>query len=324
MAGWRQKLDEWETAGLLDPAQARRIREHEDAADTGLAAWQEALGYLGATLALSAGALLVEDLWTDLTVVARLALVGALATALTVIGGALGPAGAPARQRLASLLLAAGTLAVAWLAGLTAAELLDWDEAAVVLAVGALAGMHAGVAWWWQQSPLQELAAFAAAVTVVAGLLLLPAISPAPLYVGLAVWGLGAAWAVLAQAEVVRPVRTGTAVGLLAIGVGAQIAATGDARVVGLWLGLASTAAVLAVGAVRANVLPLGFGAAGIAVFVPQMVFHLFADTVAAPIALLVVGVLVAAVAVSGIRLVRDRGEPERSQPAGEPQEAGQ
>lgn len=307
MADVDRKLDEWVKAGLLEREQAERIREHEHGTDGGVAVWQEALGYVGATLALSALGLLLEDVWVELTVGAQLAVTVALAAALTVTGWVVFPGAVPSRRRLGSLLLAAGTVATAWGAGIAVTELTDWGDAGSALTVGAIAGTHAVVLWCARPAPLQEVAAFAAAGTVLAGLLLLPEIEPAALYVGLSVWTLGAVWALLAQVEVLRPARTGVALGLLAVGVGAQIAASGDARVLGLWLGIASTAAVLAVGALRTSVLLLAFGAAGVVIFIPQVVFHLFEDTVAAPVALLLVGVIVVVVAAGGFRLTRDR-----------------
>jgi hypothetical protein len=160
----------------------------------------------------------------------------------------------------------------------------------------------AAVLWWRRPAPIQHLVAFAAlAVTVGAAVGRLdPDLMPQSS--GLAVWAFSLAWwggARRAAGPWAGVAEAGGATGAL---VGAELT-MGDPP--GDLLALLTVAGLLAAGVALRRLWLLGLGAAGVLTVVPETAASYLPETVAAPLALLVVGVLILAVA---IRLARGRG----------------
>jgi hypothetical protein len=110
-------------------------------------------------------------------------------------------------------------------------------------------------------------------------------------YYGLAVWGIGIAWLLLAWGRHLQPVTTAYALGSFAALLGPQVMRFNDST----WpmlLGLATAGALLTFSVTLRNTILLGFGAAGIFVFVPQIIFEYFGDTIGVPLALFLTGVV--------------------------------
>ena len=123
-----RRLDRWVEAGLLEPRQAARIADFETDRGGGetsngrrpatrgerRSGVAEAVGYVGAALALAAIGLILGDLWRELTPGGRVSL-AALVTVITAGSAvALRAATAPALQRLTSVLSAAAAVGGAW------------------------------------------------------------------------------------------------------------------------------------------------------------------------------------------------------------------
>jgi hypothetical protein len=274
----------------------------------------EVLGYLGGGLALVAGFVLGAESWAELGYWGRAGVLGAVTAALLGAGWRLRTGDGRVLPRLASMLWLG---AVAAFAGLLAVLLGGRSDDAVddpTLAVAGGALVLAGGLYLVERRVLQQVALFGAAVATMLA-------AGGPLEVswaglegaGLAV--LGAAWLELGRRGLVGPRRTSEALGGLAVVSGCEALATvGRASAGfgvggwGLWLGLAAAVALLVAGsALRRNVL-LGIGAAAMVVFLAQAAGRYWRD-VGAPLAILLVGLGLVAVAVVLARLRPARGD---------------
>ena len=318
-----RRLDDWVVADLISLSQADAIRAYERreaGGESRVPLVAEALGYVGATLAITAGGIVLGQYWDRFTDPAH-QLVAALLTVLLIgAGWALRERSHPAIQRLVSLLWFLGVGALAWAVGLVAVESLGIEEAALGMTVGAAVAVAGGVLWRIRTRSLQLIAMTAGVLTFVVAALAAPDAFVGPFFFGLAIYGLGLVWVLLAWGEVLTPATTAAVLGFLGLGVGAQIMAVEDPWWwIGVLLGLV-TAVGLVVGSVLARrVLLLAFGAVGIFVFVPELVFRLFADSLGAPITLLITGMLLV---VAALGLARLKGEVDEDEaPARQPVE---
>ena len=161
---------------------------------------------------------------------------------------------------------------------------------------------------------LQQVALFGAAVATMLSAASALEVSWAG-FEGAAVAVLGAGWLELGRRGLVVPRRTSEALGALAIVIGCEALATlgeGSAWIgVGgwwLWLGLAVAVALVVAGSAwRRNVL-LGIGAAAMVVLLFQAAGRYWRD-LGAPLAILLVGLGLVAVAVVLARLRPARGD---------------
>jgi len=339
------RLDAWVDAGLLSPEQAERISAFE-AADSSHTGWSpavegatqdrvqttsqavtsgvgartsiaEAIGYVGAALALGALGLLLGQLWPDLLVGGRLALVGLLTVAVFGAGLALRGSTQPAMQRLTSVLLTATVAGVGWFAAVVADDVLELRSAAIGVTVGVAMLVVAAVLYLWRGGALLQLAALGSLLLTAGTSLSLSPLVPEPIWYGMAFAAIGVAWFLLAAGGWLVPRALAEITGALAAFGGVQTAASN-----------AWTVAVLAVGIVAAGVLVwlavrgdqlrhLVVGALALFVLAPQLVFELFGDQIGAPATLLLVGLLLVLLAVGlgrARRGVADQG-PARREP---------
>ncbi len=322
MAELRERLDTWTAAGLLDVDQAAAIEAFEAtgpghaaaATQPRRGALAEAIGYVGAALALGAVAALLGRLWEDLATGGRVTLVALLTVVLA--GAALGMrrASTPALVRLTATLWSAATLSFAWLVGIIAAEVAELGPELVGASVG-LALVLGGVPVLVRRPSIPaQLVVLAGAVTTAVSSLTLPALAPDAFWYGLTVWALGVAWLLLAQGGWVRPPVAGMVLGGGLALVATQVAAVGSSRLAGLLLAVVTAGALVGVALLVDGLHHLVLGALGLFVGVPQLVFELFGDTISAPAALLVVGLLLVLLAVGlgrASREVRRGGERE-------------
>lgn len=295
-------LQRWQRAGLLTPEQAERIAEHERAAGgtdgSARSRVVEALGYLGGSLALVALFVLVQDFWADLEVWAQAGLLVLLAGLLLAAGAALRSSAEGAIERLAGVLWLLSSAALAFAVGVIAADALGWRQAAVVATAGAVTAVYAGVLWRLRPSALQLVSSGAAVLAaVVGGLQAADRLVDVDL-VGLVVWGVGVVWALLTWGHVLRPPRSGYALGALGALGGAQALAFSHYEDAGHALGLATAVALVAASVAVGEVVLLGLGAVGVVVFVSEVVVRYVGDALGVPLALFVVGLALVGVAV--------------------------
>ena len=309
----QQHVDAWVAADLISADQAARIEEHERRWDGqgsrgGVA---EAVGYVGAVLAVSSVLLFIGELWDTVAVAGRLALSGLLTVAVLGAGGALRSSPAPSVQRLVSVLWflgVAGTGWVAWVLADDALGLRDVDRALLVAGCVALAG---GTVHLLRHRALSQVAALAGTVGVALALLDRPALDLEPAWWGLTLLAVGGAWAVLGDGGWLRPRSVAETAGASLALAGTQVGAFGEARVALLGLGVVVAAALVWAAMTRDGTHLLAVGALGLFVVVPQLVFELFGDAIGAPATLLVVGLLLVVLAVGLGRVRREVGRDD-------------
>ncbi len=296
-------LRAWVAAGLISEDQARAIRTHEasPADERRVPLIAEVLGYLGGSLALIAAFILAGEFWPDLEAWARLLLVGAGTLAFLAAGWFIKDNENEAIHRLSSFSWALGTVGVAFFFGLLVNDVFDAKEETTAL-VASAAGLAIGYSLY-RLSPrsLQQILLGGASVAVPLSLLAHIDQPPDEFY-GLAIWGVGIAWLFLAWGGHMRPQFTGYALGSLAALFGPQVMRFSD-NAWPMLLGLVTAGALLAFSVGLRNTILLGFGAAGIFIFVPQIIFEYFGDTIGVPLALFLTGVVLLGAALLVARL---------------------
>lgn len=300
-------LEEWTHAGLLTARQAAALRRHGDRAvllpariHTGArAAALESLGYFGGAVATAAAITLTADQWSDLGTGGRLTVLG-LAWLGLLMAGRLVPTpvastGAAARVRsvlwLASVLSAASFLAVSGDAVIS----LEGPDLGVFVGTGTSAYVAALHGWW--RTALQQIVQVAALGALAAALV--AQLTESETLPGLGPWGVGVAWATLGLMGRAHPERRALVCGATMAVLGAMTTATADAGMVLLVLTLA---AIVGTAAIARDPVMLGVGAVGTVVNVPQAVARFFPGSIAVPVALMLVGLFVVALAVVAAR----------------------
>jgi hypothetical protein len=313
-------LDRWAAAGIITPEQAERIRREDGVAaeldrrgastagrlgPMGPSLVTEALGYLGGVLIFAAAVMLVAQFWADLSLAARLVLVG-LAAVLLVGAGLAVPARAisgPGRRLRAMLWLLATAATGAFLA-LLADEGLGWTGESVAMLAGSGAAVLA--LWLWRRSPtvIQQIAVVVPLVLTVAATTA-RFTSGAEETIGLAIWGVGTAWMFLGWGDLVRSRAAALALGGFAAVFGAMLSMTS-----GWWqlFAVATVAALLAVSILSRELSLLLVTSFGALQIVPRVVGSRFPGELAGPLALLIAGIVLVAAAVYVARRQNTRG----------------
>lgn len=305
-------LERWVGAGLISRRQADAIAAYEGRAaaprsPTGerrVSLIAEALGYVGAVLALAGAAVGLGQAWEGIPTWGQLA-IAAAATVLLLIGGlVLRHQVEPAFERLASVLwfltvgAGAGTLAV------LAVEGLEWEDGGrITLLIGAGTAALAGLLWAIRRAPLQHLALFITLhAALVGAILCLPGDAPGWSY-ALLVLVLGILWALLGWRRVLEP-------WWLALGLGSVGAMIGPSIAIGEypWLLVAAlaTSVFLMVVSVPSGQFPLlAVGTLGTFAYLTWAVVRYFSDSLGVPLALVIVGGVFLALAVIAGRLTQ-------------------
>ena len=319
-----QRLSAWSADGLITAEQAAEIAAYERARSRSEPAAMElhaarqrsprriavaeAVGYVGAALALAALGLLVGDLWPDLTVGARLALIGLSTVLAAGAGRAVHGQPVPAMQRLTGVLWAAAVLGSAWFAGIVAFEVVAVGADATALTVGVVVVSVAVPLVLRRPCLPLQLVGLGGAVTAALSLVSLSARAPDVFWSGCVVAAVGGAWLLLGRGGRLAPARAAEVLGAVVALVGAQVAAFGDLRVPALVLALAIAGGLIVVAVLREAGHHLVVGASGLFVLVPQLVFEVFGDAIGAPATLLVIGLLLVLLAVGLGRMRRELG----------------
>jgi hypothetical protein len=222
-----------------------------------------------------------------------------------VAGSVLGRTADPAIARLSSVLSALSVAAFAWFAWLLAHDQLGWTARASALAAGAASLVLATGIWAFRPRALQQAAMFGACIMTLIGA------APTEQTAATIVWAFAIVWAVAAGLGRLEPARAGVVMGSIA-----ALWAPISVAPAGMWMGLAAALAILAASIPRRDPGLLGLGAIGTFLYLVRVVARLFGDTVGVPIALLVLGVGIVALAVWLARTDRfARGVPR--DPAG-------
>jgi hypothetical protein len=268
----------------------------------------EAIGYVGAILVMVGMVVLVAQVWEDLETWSRLAIVGAVAVLLFVVGLLLRDEENLVIWRLRSFvwLLAAGALA--GFTGLLTVDALSWEGEAVAIAIGAVTAPFGAALWQLKDRPAQHLTTFAGLLVMAGGVMAWLDVVDPSVSVGVSVLAIGAAWLTLGLLDRLPPQLVAVALGTLATLVGPAITA-------GEWdkpapvIGLTVAIALVGIGSSVHEFAVTGFGVAGLFAYLPWTLGALFGDAVGPPVILLVSGVLLLAVM---FVLLRSRGGPGR------------
>jgi hypothetical protein len=311
-----RRVARWVEAGVIGREQGDAIlafEQGEQRAGGRRAVVVEVLGYLGGVLAVVAGFVLGAESWAQLGQWGRAGVLAVVTGVLLGAGWWLRGDQGRVLPRLASALWLA---AVAGFAGLLAVLVEgDSDEAignpSLWVAGGSL--VLAGGLYLMERRVLQQVALFAAAVAtmVAAGDRIGWSWHAVEGYGFLALGGL---WLELGRRGLVVPRRTSEALGSLLLLTGPEVLdvqgdGPGDW---GLWLGLGLSVALIVAGSALRRNVPLGIGAAGMIVFLGQVVGGLWRD-LGGPVAILVAGLGLVAAAVVVARLrpaVNDGPQP--------------
>jgi hypothetical protein len=313
----RQQLDRWAAAGLIDKEQADRIEAAErERAETiprrRLPLVAEVLGYVGAVIAITAIVVTVHQLWRHVPTAVEMATAGVIAVGLLLAGLSLRIDTEPALARLRSVLWLLSTAGVAAFAAVFLGGYLHMADVDAALTTSAASLVYSVPLWWWNRSTLQHLAAFGAAVAALETGIDRIVPSAGAFLFGIALWVLALAWGIAVARGRMVPAQ----VGMLLAGAGALVGASiGMDSAVGVLLALGTLAGLFACGILMRQVLLIGVGAVGTIYVVPEAASRYLPGSVAGPLAVAVVGLVLLGVA---LWLARQR----RKQPTG-PAETG-
>jgi hypothetical protein len=268
----------------------------------------EAVGYLGALLALSGAVTLVVQYWREVPTAGRLTLLATVAATTWLVGARIGEASTAALTRLRGALWFASSAAVAAFAGHAASDLAHAGEALVWLSSGVAAAASGGLLWWLRDRPAQHLACLAGVLMAAGGA---AGIAGGEGAVGLAIAAAGALWVTAGWLGLLPPPVIAMAAGGVAVLAGAGIT-VGDWPDAAPLLGLAAAALLVAMG-IAGDRTPLAVvGLAGGFGYLPWAVGHFFADSLGVPLAILLCGLALLAVTLVVLRRTR---HPTRSRP---------
>ena len=302
----------WVDEGIISPEQGRLILTRSSAAPArhpgGPSLVAEALGYVGGVTVIVGCLLIGARYWSEIPLAARLAILGTVAAGLVVAGAAVPSRLGAVARRLHAVLWTASLAALAATLVVVAVDAVDLTGPRVSLlaAVGTAAlglELHRR-----SRSFLLQVAtgvAVLAAAGSTAAALVEPDTSP-----GVAVWAVGASWALLGWGEVLIPRRLVMMVGGVAMVVGAMMTMQHDA---GAAYALVTAALLVGVSLVTRDPLLLAVGALGAFQVLPVAVSRWFPDSVVAPLALVLLGLVLVVLAVLVLRRRPSRSRPRRA-----------
>jgi hypothetical protein len=298
---------------LIDADQAGRIEAAEAARAPAqpqsrrrLPLVAEVLGYLGAVLAATAIAVALSQVWRHVPPAAWLGLAVVLAVGFSISGALIRPGGEPAFGRLRSVLWLLATASASGFVAVLTTKFLHLADSSVALSVAGAWLICAIPLWWRTRSAVQQVAAFGGAIALVeAGLDKIDSHTGALGY-GLALWALAAAWGVATARGYLVPRVTGLVMSGGGALVGALIAMSfGNAA--GHVLALLTVAGLLTAGVFARRVVLIAIGAAGTLYVIPAVAARYLPGSLAAPLAVAMVGLILLAVAMWLARYRRTR-----------------
>jgi len=284
----------------------------------------EVLGYAGGALAAASIAAMVVEYWEKLAPWAHVVMPAIVAVLALACSWALDRLREKGASRLAEYLLLVSVGAASATVGLAVYHLLrDWTPVSV-RAVPWLAAddwawftgsltiaVLGGILWWHKRNVARHLVFGLGVAATSITVLMLPNTTGPDWIVGTVLAGVGVVWLALSMFELLPPKIVGLTLGTLGILGGVELAAVmpfGSHMVVwALWLGIALSVGFVVASILLRQMVFLGLGAAGVVVFVPELLSEAFGKAIGVPIVLLVAGVLLlvagVAVAVLGRRM---------------------
>jgi hypothetical protein len=300
-----ERLDAWVAERVISRADADAIAafESERGPDHrgrgGITPVAEALAYLGAALAVAAGATVLGGEWQGLPTAARIVIPGTICLALFVAGWWIRDATSPPLARLARVLWFLSAAALAWTVGSVVAEGFEaegwplWSGVAVVFYAGALYLARPGT--------LQQLALAGGLVLLAVGLT-----EGSATATGAAFLAIGGVWILLGWRRLLVQPGAASTVGSILVLFGALWFSI-DEEEVGAWLSVLAAAGLIGISVGIRHTGMLVLGAVGLFFATFGTIQQYVDGTTGIAIGLLVAGVVVLALAVIASRLTRWR-----------------
>ncbi|HET6791307.1 MAG TPA: hypothetical protein VFI35_06945 [Actinomycetota bacterium] len=295
-----ERLDIWVAERVISRADAEAIAAFETRrapvpGGRGVTPVTEALAYLGAALAIAAGATVLGGEWDGLSTAGRIAVSGTIWLVLFGVGWYIHGATSPPRIRLARVLWALSVASLAWTVssvvadGFRAERWPLWSGAAAVLFAGAL--------YLARPSTLQQLALVGGLILLAVGLA-----EDSSTAMGVSLWAVGAAWILLGWRRLLVEPETASTVGSLLMLIGALLFSIGHEEV-GAWLSVLTAAGLIGVSVGIRHTAMLVLGAIGLFFSTFGTIQQYVEGTTGIAIGLLVAGVVVLALALVVSRL---------------------
>jgi hypothetical protein len=295
----REQLARWTAAGLIDSEQADRIeaaeREHDAALPRRrLPLVAEVLGYVGAVIAITAIVVTVHQIWKHVPAAVELAIPGVIAVGLLLAGAALRTDGDLALARLRSVLWLLTTAGAAAFVAVLTRRYLHLAGTDVALATTAAWLVCAVPLWWLTKSAIEHLAAFGGAVAMLETVI--DQIDPhaGSFAFGIALWVLALAWGIAVSRGYLVPASIGMLLSGTGVLAGAIIAMDHAA---GVLLAITTVAGLFVAGILLHRVPLIAVGAVGTLYVVPDAANEYLPGSVAAPLAVAAVGLVLFGVA---------------------------
>jgi len=311
-------IKRWVEAGIVTTEQAAQMRadlsgtagRSSDVRNAGRGASLviEAIGYLGGVIVLVASGLVTGWLWSDMSTLVRLSLVGGTTVVLLLAGATVSPRlGTAPRDRLRSVLWLLASLALAGFLGLLGNEGFGWRDEKLACFTAAGTAAMSGALWYVHRKLFQHAATFIPLVIAAGtGTWLLTHSDDWP---AAAVWTVGAMWAAAARTGVLWPREEG-----LIFGAVATVFATMTVvdRNWGTALALVTVTALVVIAVALRDLILLAVGAVGVLIVLPPIMGRLFPGMLSAALALMAVGILLVSTAVLTARRRHDKSGQSR------------
>lgn len=299
--GTAEDLQRWVHAGLIDADTAKEIGEFEARRKGGRTVGRgtEAVAYLGVALVLVALGILAVELQDRIEPWGRFAVSMIVSVVLLVVGWLLGRSEEPAFHRAQAFawFLAVGTVALA--GGVLFGDFVQMDGVDVFLWVSVVALLLATVLWVVRPSSLGMVAMAGSAFLVTSALV--GRLETVPNWsFGVAFAGLGVIWLLLTWGGILEPPTTSytlSAMGILMVGI------SGGSNMPWPLLGLVASLALMGLSVRLDQIVLVGFGVAGLFVYVPMTIFELFGESTGVPVAMLLTGLVLLGVVVGAVQL---------------------
>lgn len=279
----------------------------------------EALAYVGVVLMLAGGIAAFARRWSDIPDWGHIAIFVGATTVFVTIGASLRQAPDPALQRLVDVVWSLSVAGVAGAAGSLAGEVWQLSAQLVVLIVGVSMCGWAALLWAVRRHAAEHGALFVSAVIATCGVVATLGGGHAPtLAFAAALWALGLVWAGSGWRGALVPMWVAMPLGIVLALIAPSIAVGDHGWVYALAIGTAG--AVLVASVPLRNTPMLALGAVALFGYVTALVVRYFADSLGAPGALALTGVVVLVLAAVSTRLVRTMREREPGpRPPGRP-----
>ncbi|KAA3637189.1 MAG: DUF2157 domain-containing protein [Armatimonadetes bacterium] len=301
--GTADDLRRWVEAGLIDEDTAARISEHESRkGGERVGRGTEAVAYLGAVLVLVALAILAAEFWDRIEPWGRFTL-GAIVTGVLIgAGWLLGRSAEPAVNRAQAFAWFLAVGAVALTAGVFFDGIVETDGQESFLWTS-LVTLVVTIALWLARSSTLAIVAMAFA-TWAATIAIISRLDTVPDWAfGLAFAGLGIAWLLLTWGGILRPATASYAISAIGI---LFVAFPEGSHMPWPILGLVGALALMGLSVRLNQTVLLGFGVAGLFVYIPMMIFELFEESLGVPVALLITGLALLGVVVGTVRFRKE------------------